>query len=157
MKQRVKVIVGALLIQIFALGQAFAQKSSYIFIVKNSLSTKEIATRNLFVSVSNTANMHMFKREEAEKRFGKLDSNTIVLSVTLNPGVKLVTLGEFYKRCNINGKAKNAPFVIDGELIRDTTNVLIDESVIETVNSNADSIVVKTHGYPHQKRQRAGH
>ncbi|MDB5004969.1 MAG: hypothetical protein JWQ34_3194 [Mucilaginibacter sp.] len=155
MKQKIKIIIGTLLIQVFALGQAFAQKSSYIFILKNSSSTKEIVTRNLFVSVSNTANMHMFKREEAEKTFGKLDSNTIVLSVTLNPGVKLVTLGEFYKRRNISGKAKNAPFLIDGELIRDTTNLLIDESVVETVNSNADSIVVKTHGYP--RRQQAGH
>jgi hypothetical protein len=157
MKQKIKIIIGALLIQVFALGQVFAQKPSYIFILKNSSSTKEIVTHYLLVNDLNVVDAHSFTREEAEKRFGKLGDRTYVLSITLKPNVKLTTLDEFYKRRNISGKAKNAPLVIDGELVRDTTNLLIDESVVETVNSNADSIVVKTHGYPHQKRQKAGH
>ncbi|MDB5004968.1 MAG: hypothetical protein JWQ34_3193 [Mucilaginibacter sp.] len=157
MKQTIKIIVGALLIQVCALGQAFAQKPSYITIVKNSSSTKEIVTRHLFVNSLSVADIHGMTQIEAEKRFGKLDNNTKVIILTLNPNVKLTSLGQFYKRRNISGKAKNAPLVIDGELVRDTTNLLIDESVVETVNSNADSIVVKTHGHPHQKSQKAGH
>lgn len=96
------------------------------------------------IDALNIADVSIIPTQEAEKRYGKLEENSLVAVVTLKPGVKISTLGEFYKKHDIKGNKRNLPFVIDGQAITDTTNLVIEESSVKVLNIRTDSIEIMT-------------
>jgi hypothetical protein len=152
MKTKLYILFGLMISPIIA----FAQEQetikkpapTVIYIVKLIPSNKEIVTQNLIIDPQKIASALILPRNEAEQRFGKIDY-PIVWVITPKPGVKLTSIGEFYKHRKLTGNTKNLPIAIDGQVIKDTTNLLIEESSIKEFKKSKDSVLVKSSSYLH--------
>ena len=106
------------------------------------------------LEASDIAKIEFIPAIEAEKRFGKLPKNAVIATVTLNPGVKISTLSQFYKIHGVNENKRKLPFVINGETWSDTTNLLIVENSLKVIKIRTDSIEMMTAGYLQQMKNR---
>lgn len=153
MKTKLIIGLGALLFPLLLLAQAETSKPKAFLIIKSPSFSKEILTSNILLEASDIAKIEFIPVIEAEKRFGKLPSMQSA-TVTLNPGVKISTLSQFYKIHGVNENKRKLPFVINGETWSDTTNLLIVESSLNVINIKTDSIQIMTAGYLHQMKNR---
>lgn len=149
MKTKLIISLGVLLFPLLTFAQVAEQRPTTFYVVKSNFSKKEIITKNLIIEASNIANMKILSKEEAEDQYGRLGKNILVTIITPNSGVKLSTVGEFFKHHNIQGNQRDLPFVIDGEAVRDTTNLLIEENSFKLFHVRADSIEIMTAGHLH--------
>ena len=142
MKTRFVILTWAFILPITLFSQVIQEKSSAIFIVKSDSSPKEVVTRNLIMPFSSAKSFEIMSSLDVKKRFPKSE-NLAVYIVTLNPNVKLIRIEEFYKRKKITtGKQKG--LMVDGNLISNTSDALIEESSVTSILLQGDKVKLET-------------
>jgi len=147
MRTKLIITLAVLLLPLISLAQTETSEPKPFFIIKFPSSSKEILTNNVLLEASDIDKIEFIPVMEAEKRFGKLPKNAVIAKVTLKPGVKISTLGQFYKIHGVNENKRKLPFVINGETWSDTTNLFISENSLKVIKIRTDSIEIMTAGH----------
>ncbi|MGY4386300.1 hypothetical protein ACVWYN_003351 [Pedobacter sp. UYP24] len=142
MKNKLIIVLCVLLIPLLSLAQSTNKAAPGFFVIKSTPYSKEIVTRNMMIDASEIADLRVLRIQEAEKRFGKLKETSVIAELTLKRGIKISTLREFYNKHNIQGNKRNLPFVINGQDIKDTTNLVISENSLKVLKIRTDSIQI---------------
>jgi hypothetical protein len=114
-----------------------------VFVLERNDHSKEMISPAVLISSSNVQKLEPMKAEEAAKRFG-VTNRTQVWIITPKPSARIISLSEYYKLQKLSSEIKKLPVVIDGELISDTTNVLIDINSIGKFTFNSDSVSINS-------------
>jgi hypothetical protein len=112
------------------------------FVLERNDHSKEMISPAVLISSSNVQKLELLKVEEAAKRFG-VTNPTQVWIITPKPSARIISLSEYYQLQKLSSELKKLPIMmIDGELISDTTNVLIDINSIGKLKFNFDSVSI---------------
>lgn len=104
------------------------------------LNGKETAYSTMnFISPNNIESVSVFKGEQADKRLGKPVPNGLIEIKTKNT-VELLTYGDLMKEYNLN---PDLHIVVNKQLIADKNSLLIDRTMIGTVQTLEESPFVE--------------
>lgn len=112
-----------------------------VFVLERNDHSKEMISPAVLISSSNVQKLELMKVEDAAKKFG-VTNRTQVWIITPKPSARIISLSEYYKLQKLSSEIRKLPVMIDGKLISDTTNVLIDINSIGKFTFNSDSVSI---------------
>ena len=110
---------------------SLAQEKTTTYFVVN-INGKDILTKNLMASPTMMEEMEVVNRQDIPKYFsGKVD-NVILIKVKPSSSVHLITLTQLYDKYKADATTRSLQIRLDGDIIKDTSNFLIDENSVKS-------------------------
>jgi hypothetical protein len=116
--------------------------SDVLYVVKSPQFSKAIATSNLLINGVDTQSSEPMSKADAQKQFGTVKQST-VLVITPKANVKFITLSKLYANNGIDKTSQAFPIKVEGKMVADTSNFLIDEDAVKSVKINNNTINIK--------------
>ncbi|MGN7203834.1 hypothetical protein ACTHQF_06130 [Pedobacter sp. SAFR-022] len=118
-----------------------------------SLNGQQVLTKNLMMSPTMVKDLEVVSRPDIPRYFsGKVDK-VVLLKIIPAASVRLISLHQLYKMYKIDVKSQSLPIMLDGDIIKDATNFLIDESSLKSAPV-IDSTFVITSDLKEQSRSK---
>jgi len=93
---------------------------------------KDVLTNSVALLAKHVTKLDLLTNDEMLKRFNRIPAD-MVITITLAPDVKLITLDQFYAKHHINKEQQQLPFYIDEQKTDTTETVLICEEDLKDI------------------------
>ena len=109
------------------------------------LNGKNVLTQNLILASTKILDLNVVNRSDIGNYLGGNVDDVVLLKVKPQPTVHLINLNEFYNKYNITDPGKrNLPLNIDGKTLIDASDLIIDETSIQSVKIGNASVLIRT-------------